>query len=124
MAKQELADFLTLVQRQQALLDELTPIPETDARALFARLGIDEPNRYEDAVTAFSSFRQYAMTAEGASVEVVYLKRIDASSGNDVLYVHLDDVPELGFVVCRLVEGGFLGRYKTGSGLREALGIW
>lgn len=120
---EEIGNFRALVARHSDLLARLAPVPEDTARRYFARVGIDQPNRYEDVVNAFSGYRQYAIGADEAPVVVSYLALDSDSATKDFLYVHLDDVPALGFLVCALTEGGFLGHYKTGTALKEALGI-
>lgn len=120
---EELANYQAMASRQGALLAALTPIEETDARSVFARIGVQSPNRYDDQMTAFSGLHQYAMTAEGSAIKVWHLTLHEGSAGSDFLYVHLADAPPLEFLVCALTGGRFLGRYATGSNLKEALNI-
>lgn len=121
-APAELAGFRQLFDAHRALVESLVPLEEAAARSIFARVGIPEPTRYPDAIHAFSSLRQWA--EPGARFESHRLRLDDASPGEDFVYVHLaDDALPLGFLVCALVGGGFLGYYRTGTELRTALGL-
>jgi HEAT repeat protein len=118
--QEELLNFLALTDRQRRLLEVLAPLPEESARAAFARVGVENPNKYVDHMSAFSSFRSAAMTSEGSPIQTRYLRLDDSSSENDFLYVHLgDEVLPVGLLICALREGGFLGYYEAGSDLEE-----
>lgn len=118
---EELALFERLMSEQQALLDGLAALPERDARAVFAALGIREPNRYADAREAFGSFRSCAFTSEGSPILTYRLTLAADSGAPDFVYVHLaDDVIPVGFLACTLDDGGVLGYYRD---LREALDL-
>jgi hypothetical protein len=117
------ADFRAQVQKEQPLLAELAPVAEEAATSFFARLRIAEPNRYRDAAHAFSGFRQYTVSSQGSPVHVFRLRLHNESVRPDFLYVHLaDEALPLGFLVCAIAGGGFMGYYKTGEDLRKTLG--
>jgi HEAT repeat protein len=122
----ELANFRELLREEATLLEDLTPVPEEIARSIFARVEIPEPNRYADAAAAFSGLRQYAASSQDAPVQLLHvmLAADGESGGSEFLYVHLaDEALPLGFLVCALDGGGFLGHYKTGTQLQETLGL-
>lgn len=108
---------------ETAVLAGLHPLREDDAAAVFARLGVPDPSRYPDAVRAFGGFCQHALTSAGAPVEVTRLRLAEGAAGDDFVFVHLADRPPLGFLVCALAGGGFLGSYRPGTELRQALGL-
>jgi len=120
----EVRNLQSMALEQEQLLARLGPIPHKVANDFFRRLGVPQPNEYHTALDAFSSFRQFALTSEGSTVHTWYLQLRPSSEKKEALYIHIDDpVIPLGFAVCKLISGAFIGYYATGSKFKEKLGL-
>lgn len=113
---------LGLVANQEAIVSELVPVPEPDAQAVFATLGIAHPNHYSNAMQAFSGLRQYLAASPQVPVETFRLSLGDASKGNNFAFVGVaDETLPMGLLVCVLAGGGLMGHYSSGTEWRSAL---
>src|ERR1035437_9049360 len=95
--------FEALAHRQNALFEGLTPVQEKAALITFVGMGITDPNRYQDAATAFNQLRLMAPAQEGALIHVFTHKLREESKGSDFLYLHFGGDPlSFGFLICVL----------------------
>src|ERR1035437_10749515 len=107
--------FEALAHRQNALFEGLTPVHEKAALVSFVGMGITDPNRYQDAATAFNQLRLMAPAQEGALIQGFSHKLREESKGSDFLYLHFGGDPlSFGFLICAIIGGGLMAGRKLG----------
>ena len=106
-------DFEALTQRQDALLQVLTPLHEKTALLTFVGMGITDANRYEDAAAAFKELRRMAPGHNSALIEVFMQRHREESKGSDFLFLHFaGDRLAFGLQICLLTSGGLMAGWQ------------
>ena len=106
-------DFEALAQRQDALLQGLTPLHEKTALLTFVGMGITDANCYEDAAAAFKELRRMAPAHNSALIEVFTQRHREESKGSDFLFLHFaGDRLAFGLQICLLTSGGLMAGWQ------------
>ena len=106
-------DFEALAQRQDALLQGLTPLHERTALLTFVGMGITDANCYEDAAAAFRELRRMAPAHNSALIEVFTQRHREESKGSDFLFLHFaGDRLAFGLQICLLTSGGLMAGWQ------------